>query len=114
MSTYIQDVKRRNSKLYEVLEEFGRDAPHLGDLAQRLRENHAQIKKLETKLREIDAEEPPTLEVEDDDLLEMAALLVEALKTRYNPAQTRALLADFIQQMLWRAQPCASNMTLAA
>ena len=96
----LQDVKRRNSKLYEVLEEFGRDAPHLGDLAQRLRENHAQIKKLETKLRDIDAEEPPTLQIEDDDLVEMAALLVEALKTRYNPAQTRALLADFIQQIV--------------
>ena len=46
----LQDMKRRNSKLYEVLEDLRRDAPNLGDLEQRLRENYAQIKRLEIQL----------------------------------------------------------------
>lgn len=46
-------IARRNSKLYEVLEEFGRNAPNLGDLSQRLQENNRQIKKLQEEVRRV-------------------------------------------------------------
>ncbi len=96
----LAEVKRRNNKLYEVLEALGRDAPNLGDLAQRLRENHAQIKKLEAQLITMDAEEAPTVDIADEALMDVAALLVATLKEGYNPAQTRALFADFIEKII--------------
>ena len=95
-----QDLKRRNSKLYDVLEELGRDAPHLGDLAQRLRENNTQMKTLERQLIEIDGETPPQMEVADEDLQAVAQQLVATLRNGYNPAQTRALFAEFIEKIV--------------
>ncbi len=83
-----------------MLEALGRDAPNLGDLAQRLRENHAQIKKLEVQLITIDAEEAPTVDIADEDLMDVAALLVATLKEGYNPARTRTLFADFIEKII--------------
>lgn len=105
----LAEVKQRNSKLYEVLKALGRDAPNLGDLAHRLRENHAQIKKLGAQLITIDAEEAPTVEIADEDLMDVAALLVATLKEGYHPAQARAFSWISLKRSSWSARPCASN-----
>lgn len=96
----IQDVKRRNSKLYEVLEELGRDTPNLGDLTRRLRDNNATIKKLEEQRITLEAEQPPQVEIADEDLTELAEVLTTTLKRGYNPGKTRALFADFIKRIV--------------
>ncbi len=96
----IRDVTRRNRKLYEVLEELGRDAPHLGDMALRLRENNDRLKKLHGDLEKIDAEEPPRLEIPVQDLSELANFLVGTVKNGYNPAKTRAFFSSFIKEIV--------------
>ncbi|HRD65737.1 MAG TPA: recombinase family protein [Candidatus Competibacter sp.] len=96
----IRDVTRRNRKLYEVLEEFGRNAPNLGDIAFRLRENNDRLKTLQGELSRIDAEEPPHVEIGEQDLDELAALLAETVKSEHNAAKTRAFLAGFIERIV--------------
>ena len=91
----IQTIARRNGKLYEVLEEYGRGAPNLGDLSQRLQENNRQLKKLQEEARDIDAEQPPRVTIHDHDLVDTHNLLVEIMKEGYNPARTR----DFFFQL---------------
>lgn len=69
----LQRVQSRNVKLYEVLEELGRDAPNLGDLAARLRTNNAEVKALEQQIAELDDEQPPVVGLEGIDLDELGA-----------------------------------------
>ncbi len=96
VESQIKDVKRRNSKLYEVLEEQGRETPNLGDLTRRLRDNNAQLKKLEIQRTAIDAELPPHVEIGEEDL---ADVLIATVKGGDNPAKTRALFADFLKKI---------------
>lgn len=48
----------------------------------------------------IDAEAAPVIDVADEDIAEVAKQLVETLKNSYNPAQSRALFADFIEKIV--------------
>ncbi len=100
VETQIKTTARRNSKLYEVLEELGRDAPNLGDLAARLRENNVQLKKLQSELVKIDAEQPPQVELSDIDAEMLMSALVDTLKSDYNPAKARALFSSFIKEII--------------
>lgn len=95
----IQTIARRNGKLYEVLEEYGRDAPNLGDLAGRLRDNNQQIKKLQAEAQTIDAEIPPRVRIVDDDLVDLHNLLVEIMKDEYNPARARDFFSGFVNEI---------------
>lgn len=99
IESQMKEVKRRNSKLYEVLEELGRDTPNLGDLTRRLRENNAQLKKLEEQRVALDAELPPRIDIAEEDLVDLADALIAVIKSEDNPAKTRALFSDFIQQI---------------
>ncbi|MCP5197336.1 MAG: recombinase family protein [Gammaproteobacteria bacterium] len=96
----IKDIKRRNGKLYEILEELGRETPNLGDLTRRLRENNAQLKQFEEQRIAIDAEIPPRVTIDDADLEDLAEMLIATIKTGDNPAKTRTLLRDFIQTIV--------------
>lgn len=96
----IRDVTRRNRKLYEILEEFGRAAPNLGDLALRLRENNERLKKLQGDLEKIDAEEPPRLEIPVQDLSGLANFLVGTVKNGYNSAKARMFFSSFIKEIV--------------
>ena len=100
MGTQIKAVARRNSKLYEVLEELGRNAPNLGDLAARLRENNGQLKKLQGELVRIDAEQPPQVELSDIDAKSLMDALVATIKSDYNPSKARALFSSFIKGII--------------
>ncbi len=94
---HIKSLARRNGKLYEVLEEMGRHAPNLGDLAARLRENNTAIKRLETQLVQMDAEPTPNLDLDDVDATTLAAAWIEVIKSDPYPAKARALFSSFIQ-----------------
>ena len=95
----IKEVGRRNSKLYEIMEEFGRDTPNLGDLTHRLRENNARLRQLQDDLQKIDAEEPPRIEITDNDLEMLSKLLVGLIKSEYNAAKARAFFSSFIKEI---------------
>lgn len=99
VDTQIQAIARRNSKLYEVLEEYGRDAPNLGDLTQRLQQNNRQLKTLQEEARVIDAEQPPRVTIQDGDLVDLHKLLVEIMKEGYNPARTRDFFSSFVREI---------------
>ena len=99
LDAQIKAIARRNAKLYEVLEEFGRDTPNLGDLTSRLRENHAQLRLLQGEQVKLAAELPPRVEIDDSDLERLAGLFVEIVKSAYNPAKARAFFAGFIKEI---------------
>lgn len=94
----LKDIDNRTSRLYEVLELHGKDAPNLGDLTERLRKHKEQQKRLELDLARIDAEEAPRLEASERDLEELSAMLVDTIKTA-QPKKARAFFASFIDHI---------------
>lgn len=93
-------IKQRNSKLFEVLEAMGRDAPNLGDLTQRLRDNNAELKALETQLAELDAAEPPAHMIEMPDLDDLAQDIRSIFTESGSAARLRAFYQSFISEVI--------------
>lgn len=89
----ITDLRTRNSRLYDLLELQGRDAPNLGDLTARLRENNNRVKVLEAELEALTLPGPtaPSLTVQD-----LSDFLRQLLKDPGNAVRARTFYASFI------------------
>lgn len=94
----IRAVTKRNSRLFDVLEAWGKEAPNLTEITQRMQENTAQLAQLEAELTHTKAEEPPTVFREVEDSLLREWLLIVMLDPT-NIKKTRRFLADFIEKI---------------
>lgn len=92
----LYELENKNSKLYEVLELMGKDAPNLGDLTRRLRANNDEVKATEKLLLEIEEEQPPKAGITHADIGEMSQILVDIIKTTENPKKVRHFFSSFI------------------
>tara|TARA_Y200000002_G_scaffold383069_1_gene402963 strand:+ start:991 stop:2613 length:1623 start_codon:yes stop_codon:yes gene_type:complete len=94
----IKEYERKNSRLYELLED---DAGiyNVQDLAPRLRSNNETIRKLNTELAVAETEKPPQLEISETDLTELSELLVDIIKTTNNPGKVREFFKTFIHSI---------------
>jgi site-specific DNA recombinase len=92
-------VERKQSKLFDILELHGRDAPDLGDLTQRMRTNKREIERIEQKIAEIDAEQPPELRITEEELDQLREFLADRLRDRSDVKRSRAFFAEFIDRI---------------
>lgn len=92
------DLRQRNSRLYDLLELHGRDAPNLADLTGRLRENSAELKTLEAEMQEL-AATPSTPAAPPIDVEQIAAFMRGALKGGQNAARAREFYRQFIDSI---------------
>lgn len=92
----LKEVNGKNSKLFDVLELYGKDAPNLGDLTKKLRANNDEIKRLESELLELDGKSAPEITVSMDDIQELSDTLIEIIKTTKNPKKIRHFFGSFI------------------
>lgn len=93
------ELRQRNSKLYDLLELHGRDAPNLADLTARLRANSAELKTLEAEMQELDATPaaaPTPLKI---DVQQIAEFMRGALKGGKNAARAREFYRQFIDSI---------------
>lgn len=95
----LQALQAKNSNLYEVLELNGKEAPNLGDLTRRLRQNNEEIKKIEQRIVEIDAEQAPALNVDYADIKELGEFLAETIRSSQNVAKVRSFMGAFINKI---------------
>lgn len=102
LAAQLDTVRKRNANLYSVLEEMGRDAPNLGDIASRLRENNAEIKGLEREILDIDQAEPPEHLVSVPDIDELAAEMRSIFTESTSVARLRAFYQTFIAGIVIR------------
>lgn len=102
IASELASVERRQQKIYELFEEYGKDTPNLGDLTKRLRANNERVKKLEANLTAIDAEQQPEINVSDKDVDELAANLRYIVETtkKDNPKKVREFLGQFVDRVL--------------
>jgi len=93
----IQNIQAKQTRLFEVMEEFGKDTPNLGDLTSRLRQHNADIRKLEDDLQSIDQETPPAdIGVSAENVGELRQILISVIKTSNNNKKVRDFFSSFI------------------
>lgn len=99
----LREIQARNSKLYDVLELHGRDAPNLADLTQRMRDNNAAIKSIEQQVRALDERVDPELTIDAGSVASLGDYLRTLLKAEGNAARTRAFFGGFIRGIVAHA-----------
>ena len=94
-------LKQKQNNLYDLLELHGLDAPNLGDLSERLKNNNEKAKIIEQEIAIIDAETPPVIEkASKSTIREVSKFLTELIITMENPKKVRALLGTFIESIV--------------
>ena len=95
----ISGTQRKLHNLYETMETMGKETPNLSDLTERLREHKKTIKSLEKKLAVLDNEEPPKVNITDDDIDDLSEFLVSIIKKSKNPKRIRSFFSTFINRI---------------
>lgn len=95
----LKDLRQRNSRLYDILELHGRDAPNLGDLSARLRANNDRSKAIEAAIAMMEGEAPPEIDYSESDLGEVIEILAECLRDTADPQRIRAFLGTFVRRI---------------
>lgn len=92
-------AERKNSKIYELFETFGKETPNLGDLTKRLRANNKEIERLEKHLAGIDAEQQPEMTVSQQDITELESALRYIIESTSDTKKLRHFFASFIDKI---------------
>ena len=96
----LETATRKNGKIYELFEEYGRDTPNLRDLTKRLRANNAEIEKKEAELRAIDAEQQPEFVISQSDIADLAETLRYIIQTTTDRKKLRHFFQSFIDRVV--------------
>lgn len=96
----VRGLKERNSKLYELLEMHGREAPNLGDLTERLQGNLARIREAEKEITGLDTKMQQRLAVTEREIGILSDTLRELLAIPDNAAKARAFYGSFISRIV--------------
>lgn len=101
MNQRLYQLRSANNRLFEVLEELGRNAPNLGDIAERLRQNNADIKTIEQQLLTMEGE-PDDIELAPIhvDVVELIDFLDDVIKKATSPKRLRAFFQAFVEEIV--------------
>lgn len=92
----LRDAEQRRSKLYEVLEAHGKDAPGILDLGPRLRQLNEQIKRVEGALVALEDEEEPMM----GQLGTSAEQAVQVMRDLVAQCENPKALRDFVASIV--------------
>ncbi len=106
LTSEISLTKRKIEKLFEFMEEYGRDIPDVAMVTSRMREHEERILGLERKVRALKEERPPVADISEDDLDEIRDIFTSVLMDGKNPKMVRSFLSSFIQSVVVREQAC--------
>lgn len=95
LARQIDDATARRSRLYEVLETYGKDAPDLRDLMARIRELGTTIEITTRELANVRAETPPDYKVDVAQLSDALTTVVRA----EDPKKLRQFFSGFIDRI---------------
>lgn len=104
-SAQLSEIKKlhgRRTKLFEVLELYGKDAPNLGDITVRLRELNDDIKQAEKALAEIDEHTNADFSLQESDILRASAMMREIIEKCSDPKKKRTFYAQILDKITMR------------
>lgn len=100
LNLQLADLGRRRSKLFEVLELHGRDAPNMGDLTVRLHDLAAQIKATSTEMETLASQPVPSFSAGDKEVEAIREVLNDIVRDKGDSARARTLLRRFIDHVV--------------
>lgn len=100
LEVHLAEANRRKSKLFEVLELQGRDAPNMGDLSERLRELATTAKRLGTEIADLDAQEPPVFSAGAAELDSVRVMLEEVVRDTTDARCARVMLGRLLESVV--------------
>lgn len=103
----LRAVEGRRNRLYEVLEEGGKDAPGVNELGPRLRKLNEQARQLEQALSALECEPEPTMGPLDVSADEAAEILRETVSGCQDPKTLRAFVASIVQMIVVKGEEVA-------
>jgi len=95
----MRNIEGRRSRLYEVLELQGRDAPDLSTMGPRIRALTDRIRAIEGEREALDTHPLEQITLKRIPLDEMAGHLREVISTNEDPIKVREFLGGFITQV---------------
>lgn len=100
LQAQLADTDRRKSKIMEIFELHGRDAPNMADLTDRLRTLTKASKALATEITALDAQEPPLFQAGEAELEAVRQVIAEIVQDRSDVRRARALLARLLEAVV--------------
>ncbi|WP_374706358.1 recombinase family protein [Deefgea piscis] len=104
-SAQLAEVKKlqgRRTKLFEILELYGKDAPNLGDITVRLRELNDDIKQAELGLTEINDYTSTDFDLKETEILRASALMREIIEKCTDPKKKRTFYSQILDRIIIR------------
>lgn len=93
----MRTAESRRSKLFDVLETHGKDAPGVNEMGPRLRELNDTIQRLERALAAVEDEQPPAVGLVDVEPAEAAAVLRRMVEECQDPMTLRGFVASIVE-----------------
>jgi len=103
LQVQLADTNRRKANLFEILELHGRDAPNMGDLAERLQALTKASRALANEIADLDAQEPPLFQAGAPELEAVRQVIAEIVQDRSDVRRARALLARLLEAVVIRS-----------
>lgn len=98
--TELRQTEAKRSKLFEVLELHGKDAPNLGDLTTRLRSHKDRIEGLEAQLAKLEEEEAPLIDIGENEIARVAEDIREIISTTEDAVKLRTFFSGFVDRIV--------------
>ncbi|MCB5187414.1 recombinase family protein [Methylobacillus caricis] len=98
IASQISDVERRQTKLYEILELHGVDAPNLGDLSERLRLLKSQKDNLQNEYLRVSLQSEPSMQVSASDMQKATDFMHKIVKECSDPKRVREFMKLMIKE----------------
>ena len=95
----LQSAERASSKIYELFELHGKDAPNLKDLTIRLRHHRQVIDACEARLESLDGEKPPQFDPDDTFIEDLVEFLRGKIVNSEKPSKLQAFFSTFIEKI---------------
>ena len=95
----LQSAERASSKIYELFELHGKDAPNLKDLTVRLRQHRQIIDACEARLESLDSERPPQFDPDDKFIEDLVGFLRAKVVNSEKPSKLQAFFSSFIERI---------------
>lgn len=103
LADQLRDIEKRQARLFDVLELHGRDAPDLGDLTARMRDNKAAMQQLRDEIAAVDATPPPRVGAIDEWAEEIGGTMRDMLSHPEHAARARTFYRTFITRIEYTA-----------
>ena len=105
----LKDIADRRSKLLDVLELLGRDAPDLGDMKDRLNAMRDRERQLKERREAVSTEEAPAFGADTTEIEEVRSALMGIVRDASDVPRSRSMLRQLLESVVLHSDRAEIN-----